>query len=115
MKVLVLVLVAAALAAPAAAAPSATTLRLKATGVALKFDKKTLTARPGKVTIVFTNLSILRHNVALKGNGVRIKGKVVGKGGTSSVTAKLRRGSYEFYCSVAGHEAGGMKGTLTVK
>jgi uncharacterized cupredoxin-like copper-binding protein len=40
---------------------------------------------------------------------------VVGSGGTSSFTATLKPGSYEFYCAVPGHEAGGMKGTLTVK
>jgi uncharacterized cupredoxin-like copper-binding protein len=27
----------------------------------------------------------------------------------------LKPGSYEFYCQVPGHEAAGMKGTLTVK
>ena len=40
---------------------------------------------------------------------------MVGQGGTSKVTANLKPGTYEFYCSVPGHEAGGMKGTLTVK
>jgi mono/diheme cytochrome c family protein len=39
----------------------------------------------------------------------------VGTGGTSKVSANLKPGTYEFYCSVPGHEAGGMKGTLTVK
>ena len=42
-------------------------------------------------------------------------GAVVGQGGTSTVTAKLKPGTYTFYCSVDGHEAAGMKGTLTVK
>ena len=42
-------------------------------------------------------------------------GKVVLKGGASTVTATLRPGRYVFYCSVAGHEAGGMKGVLTVR
>ena len=35
-------------------------------------------------------------------------------GGTSKVTADLKPGKYEFYCSVPGHEQAGMKGTLTV-
>jgi uncharacterized cupredoxin-like copper-binding protein len=30
------------------------------------------------------------------------------------VTANLKPGTYEFYCSVPGHEQAGMKGTLTV-
>jgi uncharacterized cupredoxin-like copper-binding protein len=42
-------------------------------------------------------------------------GPVVSNGGISTVTAALKPGTYTFYCSVDGHEAAGMKGTLTVK
>ena len=36
-------------------------------------------------------------------------------GGTSTIDiANLKAGTYTFYCSVPGHEAAGMKGTLTV-
>jgi uncharacterized cupredoxin-like copper-binding protein len=31
------------------------------------------------------------------------------------VTATLKPGTYTFLCTVPGHAAGGMKGTLTVK
>ena len=42
-------------------------------------------------------------------------GKIVGKGRKSVVSfANLPPGRYTFFCSVFGHEAGGMKGTLTV-
>jgi uncharacterized cupredoxin-like copper-binding protein len=40
---------------------------------------------------------------------------VVQNGGTSTVSETLKPGTYTFYCSVDGHEAAGMKGTLTVK
>ena len=39
----------------------------------------------------------------------------ISDGGTSTVTENLKPGTYTFYCSVDGHEAAGMKGTLTVK
>jgi uncharacterized cupredoxin-like copper-binding protein len=39
----------------------------------------------------------------------------VGSGGNSTFKANLKPGTYTFYCSVSGHEEGGMKGTLTVK
>jgi uncharacterized cupredoxin-like copper-binding protein len=31
------------------------------------------------------------------------------------VSTSLKPGSYTFYCTVDGHEAAGMKGTLTIK
>ena len=61
------------------------------------------------------NPAALLHNIAIKGNGVDVKGEIVGSGATSTVTADLKPGAYTFYCSVPGHEAAGMKGTLTVK
>jgi plastocyanin len=111
---LVLLTIALGLAA-VGVATGATTLKLSAAANgALKFDKKTMTAKAGRVTISMHNPGILAHNIAIKGHGVAVKGKVVPKGGTSSVTATLKKGKYTFYCSVLGHEAAGMKGTLIV-
>ena len=82
---------------------------------ALKFDKTSLSAKAGKVTIVMTNTSSLPHAVEVEGSGMEKKGAVVTSGGSvSRVTAKLKPGKYEFYCPVDGHKAAGMKGTLTV-
>jgi plastocyanin len=82
---------------------------------ALRFDKNTLSAPAGKVTIVMGNPSPLSHNIAIQGNGVDVKGAVVSKGGTSTVNADLKPGTYTFRCTVDGHAAAGMKGTLTVQ
>ena len=90
-------------------------LELKADENQLAFDKDALEAEAGEVSIHMENPSSIPHNVALKGNGVDEKGDIVGKGETSTVTAELEAGSYTFYCSVGGHEAAGMKGTLTVE
>jgi plastocyanin len=81
----------------------------------LKFDKSTLQAKAGTVTIAMKNASPLDHNVSIEGGGVEEKGNVVKDGGTSTVKAQLKPGRYTFYCSVDGHEAAGMKGTLTVR
>jgi plastocyanin len=82
---------------------------------ALAFQYGKATASAGSVTLVMPNQSSISHDISIKGSGVSANGPVVGQGGTSKVTATLKPGTYEFYCSVPGHEAGGMKGTLTVK
>jgi uncharacterized cupredoxin-like copper-binding protein len=81
---------------------------------ALRFNKTTLSASAGKITIVMANPSPLQHDVAIEGNGVDVKGSVVSKGGTSTVSASLKPGTYMFLCTVDGHADAGMKGTLTV-
>jgi plastocyanin len=82
---------------------------------ALKFDKTSLSAKAGKVTILMTNDSPVPHAVEVEGHGVEKSGDTVqGGSGSSKVTANLKAGKYEFYCPVDGHKQAGMKGTLTV-
>ena len=91
------------------------TLKIAAdAGGALRFDKSSLSAKAGKVTIVMDNPSSLPHAVEIEGQGIEAKGDTVTKGGVSKAGAKLKPGKYEFYCPVDGHKAAGMKGTLTV-
>jgi len=100
----------AAVTAGAPARPAAT-YKLSAATKGLKFNVTTIKAKAGSVTLSMSNPSGFPHAVAIKGKG---KGKTVKKGGTSTVTATLKKGKYTFYCPVPGHEAGGMKGTLIV-
>jgi plastocyanin len=93
---------------------AATSLSLKASSTQLKFNKKTLRASHGKVTIVMTNPSSTKHAVAIEGHGVDKDGKTVGKNKTSRVTVTLKKGTYTFYCPVSDHRAQGMKGKLIV-
>jgi plastocyanin len=81
----------------------------------LKFLASTASATPGQVTLRMKNASSVPHDIAITGGGVNQIGPVVSGGGTSTVTTSLKPGTYTFYCSVDGHEAAGMKGTLTVK
>lgn len=68
-------------------------------------------APAGPLTIEMDNKSGVPHNIAIKGLG---QGPIVPKG-ISKFTATLKPGTYEYFCEVPGHEAAGMKGTLTVK
>jgi len=96
---------------PIAAKGTTLTIAACETG-ALAFASAEATAPAGKVEIVMPNPSPIQHDIGLKGDG---KGPVVGTGGQSKFTADLKPGEYEYFCSVPGHEGGGMKGTLTVK
>jgi uncharacterized cupredoxin-like copper-binding protein len=81
----------------------------------LKYLAKTATATAGQVTIKMKNSSAVMHDIAITGNGVNQVGPIVSNGGTSTISANLKAGTYTFYCSVDGHRAAGMVGTLTVK
>jgi uncharacterized cupredoxin-like copper-binding protein len=97
---------------------AATKLKVSADpGGALIFDRTSLTAKAGKVTIDMTNPSSagIQHSIAIEGNGVDKRGATANPGGQSVVTASLKPGKYEFYCPVDGHKAAGMTGTLTVQ
>ncbi len=108
----------AAAQATASGDAAATTLRLKANADgANKFNKTRLRAEPGKVTIRLRNprTSGKPHAVEIEGKGVEKESGVAQPGERVSVTARLRRGRYEFYCPVDGHKADGMEGTLVVR
>jgi plastocyanin len=81
----------------------------------LKFVKSTATASAGPIVIRSKNPQSLGHDISIRGNGVDQSGEIVSNGGVSTITiANLKPGTYTFFCSVPGHEAAGMKGTLTV-
>jgi plastocyanin len=81
----------------------------------LKFLASIARAKPGKVTVRMKNASSTPHDIGVKGGGLNQVGAVVSGGGVSTISVSLKPGTYTFYCSVDGHEAAGMKGTLTVR
>jgi plastocyanin len=81
----------------------------------LKFDQADATTKAGKVTVTFANPSSVPHAVEIEGNGVDAESETVTGADAPPFEVDLQPGTYEFYCPVAGHEAAGMKGTLTVE
>ncbi|MGI8430631.1 MAG: plastocyanin/azurin family copper-binding protein [Solirubrobacteraceae bacterium] len=81
----------------------------------LKYLASSASAKSGAVTLQMKNMSSVPHDIAITGGGQNQLGAVVTGGGVSKVTATLKPGKYTFYCSVDGHRAAGMLGTLTVK
>jgi plastocyanin len=81
----------------------------------LSFNKTTLSAKAGKVSIDFTNMSPLAHNLTVEASGGKILGATpTFQGATKTLTLTLTAGTYKFFCSVPGHRQAGMEGTLTV-
>ncbi len=81
----------------------------------LKFLAPSARATSGKVTLRMVNKSATPHDIAITGGGVNEVGPIVSNGGVSTVSTTLSPGTYTFYCSVPGHRAAGMQGTITVK
>lgn len=104
--------------APAAGGESAgQTLSLAAnTEGQLKYDTTSLTANAGTVSIAFTNMSPIAHNVTIASSSGAVLGSTpTFQGASKTLTLNLKPGTYKFYCSVPGHRMAGMEGTLTVK
>jgi plastocyanin len=81
---------------------------------ALKYEQTDVSATAGSITIDFTNMSSLPHDVTIEGNGASGGTDEITNSSTST-TVDLDPGTYTFFCSVDGHRAAGMEGTLTVK
>jgi plastocyanin len=81
---------------------------------ALKYEQTDVSATAGSITIDFTNMSSLPHDVTIEGNGASGATDQI-TDSTTSTTVDLDPGTYTFFCSVDGHRAAGMEGTLTVK
>jgi plastocyanin len=81
----------------------------------LKFEPNSLTAKAGKVSIAFTNMAPLSHNLTVASSSGSVLGATeTFQGGSKTLSLNLKPGTYKFYCSVPGHRAAGMEGTLTV-
>jgi plastocyanin len=82
----------------------------------LKYSTTSLAAKAGRVSIDFTNMAPLSHNVTIESASHSVLGSTpTFQGGTKTLSLTLKAGTYKFYCSVPGHRMAGMEGTLTVQ
>ncbi len=68
--------------------------------------------KAGEITFEVKNDGKIPHDLSIKGTGD--KTKLIPAGGTAQLKVTLKAGKYELYCSVPGHEAAGMKLSVTV-
>lgn len=80
---------------------------------ALKFDPVDLSASAGEVTFELTSESGVNHNLVIEElNDLTVVEAAAGA--TEAAAVSLDAGTYTYYCSIEGHRAAGMEGTLTV-
>jgi plastocyanin len=91
------------------------TVKLSADPTQIAYTTKSLSSKPGQVTIDFTNPSQLQHDVAIAQGSKQIAVSKLITQSSTSVSADLASGKYVFYCTVPGHREAGMQGTLNVK
>ena len=82
-----------------------------------KFDPSSLTVSHGKVVFWLVNSGTQAHDLAIRdssGNRIAVS-ELLSAGDTKEFdVSSIDAGSYVIFCTQPGHEASGMKGTLTV-
>ncbi len=93
------------------ASPSASSQQSTTVTVTMKEFKFTLSKKVvphGTVVFKLVNKGSLGHDFKIAGK----KSKLIGKGKSGTLTVTLSKGSKAYLCTVPGHAAAGMKGTL---
>jgi uncharacterized cupredoxin-like copper-binding protein len=88
---------------------SGTAVTVTATEFHFKLSKTSVPH--GSVTFTLVNKGKLGHDFKIGGK----KTAVIAPGKTAKLTVTLKAGKAAYLCTVPGHAAAGMKGTLTVK
>lgn len=77
----------------------------------LDFADAPATAPAGEATIAIDNQGAIVHDVTIDELGIHVG---AGGGEVAQETVALEPGTYTYYCSVPGHRAAGMEGTIEV-
>jgi plastocyanin len=90
---------------------------IKVTMTEFKFDPPTVSAPNGKVVFYLVNAGSTSHDLIIRdSSNTRISGsELISAGDTVVFTVdSIPAGTYTYFCDQSGHEASGMKGTLTI-
>ena len=90
---------------------------IKVTLTEFKFDPSTIRAPSGKVVFYLVNAGTTSHDMIIRdSSNNRLNGSdLISAGDTFVFTVdSIPTGTYTYFCAQSGHEASGMKGTLTI-
>jgi uncharacterized cupredoxin-like copper-binding protein len=106
----VVAVIAAALAGPGLASRTRSTAAVTVTATEFKFKVAPTTVKHGSVVFTLVNKGKLPHDFKIGSK----KTALVAPGKSAKLTVTLKAGKFPYLCTVKGHAAAGMKGTLTV-
>ena len=101
-----------AAAQPVAASPSPVSVRVRVSEKEFKIMLATTTLKAGRITFDVKNVGTIPHDLVIAGTSDRTK--LIPPGHTAMLTAQLKSGRYELYCSVPGHKQAGMDAKIQV-
>ena len=81
------------------------------------FDPSTISAPSGKVVFFLVNGGSVAHDFVIRDSSGNRKAasELISAGDSSVFTVdSIASGTYTFFCDQPGHEASGMKGTITI-
>jgi plastocyanin len=90
---------------------------IKVTLTEFSFSPSSLSAPSGKVVFYLVNAGTVSHDMIIRdSSNSRVQGSELISAGDSTVFTvnNIAAGTYTYFCDQPGHEASGMKGTLTV-
>ncbi len=90
---------------------------IKVTMTEYKFDPPTISAPNGKLVFYLVNAGSTSHDLIIRdSSNNRVSGSELVSAGDSIVfnVDSIPAGTYTYICDQPGHEASGMKGTLTI-
>ena len=90
---------------------------IQVTMTEFKFDPSTIQHSNGKMVFWLVNSGSTQHDMAIRDSSGKTiaTSELVSAGDTKEFdVSSILAGSYTFYCTQPGHEASGMKGTLTI-
>lgn len=100
---------------PTTQTPTSRITEISVVGTEFNFNPASINVKAGEqVKITFSNNGSAPHNLTLEGLGIGTKTVGGGQRDVVEFTAPTS-GTYTFFCSVSGHRAAGMEGSLEVE
>jgi plastocyanin len=98
---------------PAAPDESSMTVNIVISDFKYRLDPTTVHA--GTITFVVANTGSVPHDFAITVAGQQHKTSLLQSGARESLAIKLQPGTYDYICSVPGHDMLGMRGVFVVR